>query len=208
VVLLKMMFMFNYETVIDPVLKGLRKFTPEFSGMKAGDKVIDVCCGTGAQVLEYGRHGIIATGIDSSRDMLQIATRNRMKQKAVNVSFQLADAANLPFPDGYFDYATVSFGLHDKEKPIRYQIISEMKRIVKQDGALILIDFQVPLPRNAGAAFARAIEFLAGGSHYRGFKDYLANGGLEDILQNHDLREVCRTYLKSGLIAATKAANG
>jgi ubiquinone/menaquinone biosynthesis C-methylase UbiE len=203
-----MMFMFNYETLVDPLLRDLRKFTPEFSGMKAGDKVIDVCCGTGAQVLEYGRHGIIATGIDSSRDMLQIATRNRMKQRAVNVSFQLADAANLPFPDGYFDYATVSFGLHDKEKPIRYQIISEMKRIVKQDGALILIDFQVPLPRNAGAAFARAIEFLAGGSHYRGFKDYLANGGLEDILQNHDLREVCRTYLKSGLIAAMKAANG
>ena len=140
--------MFNYETLVDPLLRDLRKFTPEFSHMKAGDKVIDVCCGTGAQVLEYGRHGIIATGIDSSRDMLKIATRNRMRQKAVNVSFQLADATNLPFPDGYFDYATVSFGLHDKEKPVRYQIISEMKRVVKQDGALILIDFQVPLPRS------------------------------------------------------------
>ncbi len=203
-----MMFMFNYETLVDPLLRDLRKFTPEFSGMKAGDKVIDVCCGTGAQVLEYGRHGIIATGIDSSQDMLKIATRNRMRQKAVNVSFQLADATNLPFPDGYFDYATVSLGLHDKEKPIRYQIISEMKRIVKQDGALILVDFQVPLPRNAWAVFARAIEFLAGGSHYQGFKDYLANGGLEDILKNHALREEYRTYLKSGLIAATKVVNG
>ena len=200
--------MFNYETLVDPLLRDLRKFTPEFSGMKAGDKVIDVCCGTGAQVLEYGRHGIIATGIDSSQDMLKIATRNRMRQKAVNVSFQLADATNLPFPDGYFDYATVSFGLHDKEKPIRYQIIFEMKRIVKQDGALILIDYQVPLPRNAWAVFARAIEFLAGGSHYQGFKDYLANGGLEDILKNHALREEYRTYLKSGLIAATKVVNG
>jgi ubiquinone/menaquinone biosynthesis C-methylase UbiE len=112
------MFMFNYETLVDPLLRDLRKFTPEFSGMKAGDKVIDVCCGTGAQVLEYGRHGIIATGIDSSRDILQIATRNRIRQKVVNVSFQLADAANLPFPDDRFDYATVSFGLHDKEKRI------------------------------------------------------------------------------------------
>jgi ubiquinone/menaquinone biosynthesis C-methylase UbiE len=203
-----MMFMFNYETVIDPVLKGLRKFTPEFSGMKAGDKVIDVCCGTGAQVLEYGRYNIIATGVDSSRDMLRIATRNRIRKNSVNVSFHLADAANLPFPDGCFDYATVSFGLHDKEKPLRYQIISEMKRIVKQDGALILIDFQVPLPRNGWAVFARVIEFLAGGSHYRGFKDYLANGGLDDILKNHSLREECRTYLKSGLIAAAKVVNG
>ena len=169
--------------------------------------MIDFCCGTGAQVLEYGRHGIIATGIDSSQDMLKIATRNRMRQKAVNVSFQLADAANLPFPDGYFDYATVSFGLHDKEKPVRYQIISEMKRVVKQDGSLILIDYQIPFPRNAWAVFARVIEFLAGGSHYRGFKDYLASGGLEDILKNHGLREECRTYLKSGLIAATKVVN-
>ena len=200
--------MFNYETLVDPLLRDLRKFTPEFSGMKAGDKVIDVCCGTGSQVLEYGRHGIIATGIDSSQGMLKIATRNRMRQKAVNVSFQLADATNLPFPDGHFDYATVSLGLHDKEKPIQYQIISEMQRIVKQDGTLILVDFQVPLPRNVWAVFARAIEFLAGGSHYQGFKDYLANGGLEDILKNHGLREECRTYLKSGLIAAAKVVNG
>ena len=200
--------MFNYETLVDPLLRDLRKFTPEFSRMKAGDKVIDVCCGTGAQVLEYGRHGIIATGIDSSQDMLKIATRNRMRQKAVNVSFQLADATNLPFPDGYFDYATVSFGLHDKEKPIRYQIIFEMKRVVKQNGALILVDFQVPLPGNAWAVFARAIEFLAGGSHYQGFKDYLANGGLEDILKNHALREEYRTYLMSGLIMATKVVTG
>jgi len=202
------MFMFNHETLVDPLLRDLRKFTPEFSGMKAGDKVIDVCCGTGAQVLEYGRHGIIATGIDSSQDMLKIATRNRTRQKAVNVSFQLADATDVPFPDGCFDYASVSFGLHDKEKPARYQIISEMKRIVKQDGALILIDFQVPLPRNPWAVFARVIEFLAGGSHYRGFKDYIANGGLKDILKNHGLREECKTYLKSGLIAVAKVVNG
>ena len=200
--------MFNYETLVDPLLRDLRKFTPEFSGMKAGDKVIDVCCGTGAQVLEYGRHGIIAIGIDSSRDMLKIATRNRMRQKAVNVSFQIADAANLPFPDGSFDYATVSFGLHDKERTVRHKIISEMKRVTKQNGSLIFVDFQVPLPRNTWAMFARVIEFLAGGSHYQGFKDYLVNGGLEDILKNHALREEYRTNLKSGLIAAMKVVNG
>jgi ubiquinone/menaquinone biosynthesis C-methylase UbiE len=203
-----MMFMFNYETLVDPLLRDIRKYTPEFSGMKAGDKVIDVCCGTGAQVLEYGRRGIVATGIDISPSMLKIATRNMSRQKAVNVSFQLADATNLPFPDGYFDYASISLGLHDKEKPIRYQIISEMKRVVKQDGALILIDFQVPLPRNVWAVSARAIEFLAGGSHYQGFRDYLANGGLEDILKNHGLREECRSNLKNGLLVATKAVNG
>ena len=201
------MFIFNYETLVDPLLRDIRKCTPEFSGMKVGDKVLDVCCGTGAQVLEYGHRGIIATGIDISPNMLNIAMRTRMKQKAVNVSFQLADATNLPFLDGYFDYASISLGLHDKGKPIRYHIISEMKRVVKQDGALILIDFQVPLPRSVWAVLARAIEFFAGRSHYQGFKDYLRNGGLEDILKSHGLREYCRTYLRSGLIVVTKVAN-
>ena len=201
------MFRLNYETLVDPLLRDIRKCTPKFSGMKAGDKVIDVCCGTGAQVLEYGRRGIIATGIDISPNMLNIATRNIRRQKAVNVSFQLADATDLPFPDRYFNYASISMGLHDKEKPVRYQIISEMKRVVKQDGALILIDYQVPLPGNVLVVSARAIEFLAGGSHYRSFKDYLRNGGLEDILKSHGLREYCRTYLRSGLIVVTKVAN-
>ena len=120
------MFLFNYETLVDPLLRDIRKFTSEVSGMKAGDKVIDVCCGTGAQVLEYGRHDIFAIGVDVNPSMLTVATSNRIKQKAESVSFQLADATSLPFPDGYFDYATVSLGLHDKEKHVRYVIIGEM----------------------------------------------------------------------------------
>jgi ubiquinone/menaquinone biosynthesis C-methylase UbiE len=202
------MFMLNYETLVDPHLKELRKFTPEFSGLHAGDNVIDVCCGTGAQVLEYASRGIIATGIDNNPTMLKIAARNKMRQKAVNVSFQLADAAKLPFPNGHFDYASISLGLHDKAKATRYKIISEMKRVVKQKGTLILIDFQVTLPKNVWGMSVRVIEFLAGRSNYQSFKDYLANGGLEDILKNHGLREECRTTLKSGLLMATKVANG
>jgi ubiquinone/menaquinone biosynthesis C-methylase UbiE len=201
------MFIFNYETLVDPIFKDVRKFTPEFSGMKAGDKVLDVCCGTGAQVLEYGHRGIVATGIDINLIMLKTATRNKMRQKVANVTFQLADATSLPFLDGYFDYASISLALHDKEKPIRDQIISEMKRVIKQNGALILIDYQFPLPRNVLGISARAIEYLVGGSHYQSFKDYLAHGGIEDLLKSHGLKETCKTNLKNGLLTAAKAVN-
>lgn len=185
----------------------IRKRIPDFAGMRAGDKVLDVCCGTGAQVLEYGRRDIFAIGVDINPSMLRVATRNRIKKQALNVSFQLADATSLPFLDGYFDYVTVSLGLHDKEKSIRYQIISEMKRIIKPNGSFILVDYQVPLPKNAWAVFVRAIEFLAGGSHYQGFKDYLISGGIDDILKNHSLQEKSRINLKSGLLVTTKAMN-
>jgi ubiquinone/menaquinone biosynthesis C-methylase UbiE len=203
-----MMFMFNYGTLIDPLFRDLRKYTPEFAGIKAGDRVIDVCCGTGAQVLEYGRRGVDATGIDISRGMLKIAEKNLWRENSVNVLFRVADATSLPFKDGFFDYASISLGLHDKEKTVRYQIISEMKRVIKQDGALILIDYQVPLPRHAWAVSARTVEYLAGGSHYQSFKDYLATGGLEDILKNNGLREERRTTFKSGLLVVIKAVIG
>jgi ubiquinone/menaquinone biosynthesis C-methylase UbiE len=199
------MFILNYETLIDPLLRDVRISTPGFSGMKAGDKVIDVCCGTGAQVFEYGRQGIIATGIDISQSMIERATRNKVLQKAENVFFQLADATALPFPDGSFDYATISLGLHDKEETVRNRIISEMKRVVKKDGAMVIVDYQIPLPVNAFAALARTIEFLAGGAHYRCFKDFYANRGIEDIIKNHGLREERRTYLLHGVLVASKA---
>ena len=84
--------MFNYETLIDTLLRDIRKFTPGFAGMKAGDRIIDIGSGTGEQVLEYTRNGIIAVGIDRSLDMLKTAKRNKDRQKALHVSIQFADA--------------------------------------------------------------------------------------------------------------------
>ena len=197
----------NYGTLIDPLLRDLRRFAVEFSGLKAGDTVIDVCCGTGAQVLEFARHGIIATGVDKSRGLIKIASRNKIKQKTSNAFFRLADASRLLFPDDYFDCGTVTFGLHDKEKPIRYQIVSELVRTVRQGGNLILMDFQVPLPKTKWAMIARVLELFVGGSHYRGFKEYVETGGLETILKDYGLKEVSRAYPLSGLLTAVKVMN-
>ena len=53
--------------------------------------------------------------------------------------------------------------------------------------------------------FVRTIEFIAGGSHYQGFKDYMKNGGLSNILENHQLTKERVDYLKSGTVAIIKA---
>jgi ubiquinone/menaquinone biosynthesis C-methylase UbiE len=197
--------LFSYENLIDPILRNVRQLIPEFAGMEAGDEVLDVCCGTGAQVVEYGQYGILATGIDKEQSMLSIALRNKKKLNLVNTSFYLADATSLPFSDGRFDYVSISFGLHDKEKDIRNKVVSEMKRVVKQEGSLVLADFKVPLPRNMWAIFAKTIEFIAGGSHYRGFKDFTNKGGLQSILKDHMLFEQKTGYFKSGIVEIVKA---
>jgi ubiquinone/menaquinone biosynthesis C-methylase UbiE len=201
------MIIFNYGNLIDPLFRDVRRFTPDFAGMKAGDKVIDICCGTGAQVLEYGRRGIEAAGIDLDPNMIKTAAKSKTSSRLQNISFQLADAAALPFTDGYFDYASITLALHDKEQPLQQKIVAEMKRVVKRGGSLVLIDYNVPLPRHIWAVFARVIEFAVGGSHYRAFQKYLAHDGTREILKNQGLQEESRVYLKSGLLAAVKAVN-
>ncbi len=199
------MRLLSYETLIDPFLKDMRTFIAQLVGINQGDRILDVCCGTGAQILECAQRGAIAVGIDNDPAMLKVAEGNRVKQKLDNISFQLADATSLPFKDNYFDYVSISFGLHDKIREVRNRVVSEMKRVVKQHGALILADYQVPLPRNIWAIVARSIEFLVSGSHYEGFKDYLSSGGLDGILRTHNLREEQRARVKSGLVVIVKA---
>jgi len=201
------MLIFNYSNLVDPFLRDIRDFTLSFAGMTAEDKVLDVCCGTGEQVIKYGVNGIDAIGIDNDPGMLKVASKNQIKRQLTNVSFHLADATDLPFPDDYFDYSSIMFGLHDKEKSIRDLVIGEMKRVVKHDGRFIIVDFEVPLPVNKWGIFARTIEFLVGGSHYRGFKSYIKGGGLPVILKEHNLRDIQKMLFAGGLIGVTKAIN-
>ena len=201
------MFFLNYATLIDPLLRGIRLHTIDFSGMKAGDRVLDVCCGTGDQAFYYAEAGIMATGIDLDPNMLKLTGKDKRKQGSSNVSFQIADARNLPFKDNFFDYASICFALHEKERTARDKIISEMKRVVKKDGALIFIDFQAPLPKNRWLYLIKVIEFIAGRNHFRYFKDYIGQGGLDEILKKNQLCEEKRDYLNDGLITIIKTEN-
>jgi ubiquinone/menaquinone biosynthesis C-methylase UbiE len=198
-----MMAILNYGNVIDPFFRDVRDFTPEFAGMKAGDMVLDVCCGTGAQVFAYQRRGIIAGGVDISSYMINLAL-GKLKYGPAEASFFLADAGRLPFIDHCFNFTSVSFALHDKYGETRDNIILEIKRITKQSGSLICIDFAVPLPNNIYGLAARVIESLVGGAHYQGFKDYIKQGGLEEIMRRHHLKIDKKQYLKGGMTAMFK----
>ena len=201
------MFFLNYSTVIDLILQDLRIFISEFSGIKAGDTILDVCCGTGEQVFYYVKKGAIATGIDLDPNMLRLAERNKKKSGIKDASFQIADASNLPFQDNIFDFASISLALHPIKQTSRDRVISEMKRVVKKKGTLIFADFQVPLPQNVFRYLAKIIEFIAGGEHYRNFKDFIRQGGLNELLMRNQLQIEKMGCLKAGLIAIIESRN-
>jgi ubiquinone/menaquinone biosynthesis C-methylase UbiE len=201
------MLFLNYAKVIDPLLRGIRLYAIEFSGMKAGDRVLDVCCGTGDQAFHYARAGMMATGMDLDPNMLKLARKDRRNKDSNNVSFHRADAQQSPFRDNSFDCASISFALHEKGRAARDIIIAEMKRVVKKGGVLLFLDFQVPLPDNLLPRVVKVIEFFAGREHHRCFKDYLVQGGLDVLLARNHLVEARRDYLNDGLITIIKAMN-
>ncbi len=193
-----------YSIFIDPLLRDIRTYISKFSGMKRGDKVLDVCCGTGDQVFYYGKEGIIATGVDLSPGMIKSAEKRKEKSGLTNVSFRVANAKQLPFKDNSFDFASICLGLHEIKRDERDKIISEMKRVVKKEGFLIFIDFQVPLPSTIISYLVKAIEYFAGRNHHECFKEYLKQGGLDAILNRNQLQEEKRYYTENGIIVIIK----
>jgi ubiquinone/menaquinone biosynthesis C-methylase UbiE len=198
--------LFNYSTLVDPVLKEVRTCVVELSGVKAGDRVLDVCCGTGEQVFHYEQKGAIATGVDQEPSMIELAERNS-KRQGFNSTFRVAGATELPFPDGCFDCVSISLGLHEMERDERNRAVSEMKRVVKKKGVLMFIDFQVPLPKNLFAYLIRAVEFLAGKDNRMCFRDYLAQGGLKQILKENQLTPQEQALLMRGNLQIIKSSN-
>jgi len=199
--------LFNYSTLVDPMLKDVRICVVGLSGMKAGDGVLDVCCGTGEQAFHYEQKGAIATGVDQDPGMIELAEKNRKRRGFKHSTFRVASATELPFRDGYFDGASISLGLHEMERDERNRAVCEMKRVVKKEGVLMFIDFQVPLPRNSIAYLIRAVEFLAGKDNRICFRDYLARGGLRQILKENRLTPQKEALLMRGNLQVIKSSN-
>jgi len=195
----------DYSKVIDPWLKGLRISVVGFSKIKAGDRVLDVCCGTGDQVFYYAKKGAITYGIDLDSNMIKIAERNKKKLGADNVFFQVANASNLPFEDNFFDCVSISLGLHEKENKTRDKIVSEIRRVVKEGGSLIFIDFRVPQIKRLYFYFINMIESFAGREHYQFFKDYINQGGLKKILEKNQFNIEEKIYVKGGILEIIKS---
>ena len=197
-----------YSVTIDQALAGIRTRVPDFCGMKAGDRVLDVCCGTGAQAFCFARRGIISWGIDLNSGMIEFAERRRRKLGLSSASFQRASATHLPFRDACFDHASISMGLHEKKGTSGDRIVSEMRRVVKKDGTLAIVDYRVPYPMDRYGRVIRLLEQMAGRDHYRCFREFIGNGGLSSLLSRHGLEEDKREDVGRMPICILKVRNG
>ena len=104
--------------------------------------VLDVCCGTGdiTERIARTRPDVFVTGLDFSDEMLNVARSRTLGLE--NVKLVEGNALELPFDDGTFDSAVISFGL--RNTPDYEKVLSEMKRVVRNGGTVACLDASVP----------------------------------------------------------------
>lgn len=183
-----------YGTFVDPLLTRLRmRVTAE---IKQGETVIDIACGTGAQVFALANRASQVTGVDLSRSMIDFANRRLRKTGLKNMTFHTADATRLEqFGDRSFDVAAMTLALHQFDPGLFEPILSEMKRVAKR---IVIVDYAVPLPKNYAGLGSRIAEFMAGGEHNHNFKLYYKAGGLNSILPKHGIKIQKSAFIAKG----------
>ena len=99
------------------------------AGVTAGDRVLDLACGTGVVAREAARRGASPVGTDCNAGMLGVAKRIVPVMEWVR-----ADAAALPFPDASFDRTLCQFAL--MYFPDRPAALREARRVTRPEGTI------------------------------------------------------------------------
>ena len=121
----------------------LRETFADDLGLHAGDRVLDVGCGTGRLAITFARRVApsgSAAGIDPAPEMIKRATSRARKQQ-VPVAFQVAFAQRLPFPNATFDAVACTLALHHVAEDDQQSAVQEMYRVLKPEGRLLIAEF-------------------------------------------------------------------
>jgi demethylmenaquinone methyltransferase/2-methoxy-6-polyprenyl-1,4-benzoquinol methylase len=118
-----------------------KRFAVETSGVRAGDRVLDIAGGTADLsslfLKQVGSRGEVwLTDINNS--MLTIG-RDRLLDEGAAVPVAQCDAEKLPFPTNYFDCVSVAFGLRNMTH--KDVALKEMLRVLRPGGCVIVLEF-------------------------------------------------------------------
>jgi ubiquinone/menaquinone biosynthesis C-methylase UbiE len=105
----------------------------DFAGVEAGERVLEVGCGTGSLTFPLAERAAIASldAIDYEPQFVEAAKARNINPR---INIEKGDACNLQFPDRAFDRALSMLVLHFVADP--HRAIAEMRRVVRLGGVI------------------------------------------------------------------------
>jgi ubiquinone/menaquinone biosynthesis C-methylase UbiE len=192
-----------YDLLIERPNAVMRRIGLAMVPPRQGMTVLEVGCGTGANLALYQRAGCEVAGVDLSPSMLDVA-RAKLGEHA---DLRLCDAADMPYEDHSFDLVVAFLTLHEMSAGVRESVMDEMVRVAGPDGRLLVIDFHTgPLRFPKGWLFKSGIVLLeigAGREHFRNYRDFLARRGLRGLVASRPLTVVREKVLSGGNVLAS-----
>ena len=196
----------HYDVLVNLMTLGqIRRFrqkTVDLAQLLAGDKALDVGCGTGAVTIpakkKVGKNGI-AVGIDPDPSMIAVA-RQKANREHIEIDFRVGVIESLPFPDNTFDIVTSSIMMHHLPEHLRIKGLAETLRVLKPGGRILIAEMKRP----TGSSFKK---FLTSVILHHG---HVVEFGLQDLpkllreARFEEVQELEDHFLTIGFVRANK----
>ena len=150
--------------------------------------ILDVDCGTGSHLELYQRYKCNLYGLDLSPSMLEVA-RKRLGDTA---QLDLGDATDMPYEDYKFDLVISMLSLHEMPPKTRHAVLREIKRVLKSDGSILLIEYHSGPYHSLQGWISKVVinlsELAAGREHFKKYRNFLAMDGLSRLISQQGLK--------------------
>jgi ubiquinone/menaquinone biosynthesis C-methylase UbiE len=127
--------------------------------LQSGDRVLDVCCGSGASAIaaamKVGNHGSVL-GVDIAESLLELGRNKSQQQGLTNIEFRCDDVMDLGLPDESFDGIVCVFGIFFI--PDMQDAIAKLWRMLRPGGKLAITSWGGRVFEPANTTFWNAIQ--------------------------------------------------
>jgi ubiquinone/menaquinone biosynthesis C-methylase UbiE len=172
----------------------LRRFIVEKANISEGERVLDLCTGTGSVAAELakrvGESGL-AVGLDFSRGMLEKAKKKALTLHLNQLHLVQANASQLPFKKSSFHGVTCSHAFYELKGDERARAINEVARILVEGGRFCLMEHAKPKRLFQRLLFYVRIFFL-------GAKDARKFLGEEDSIFGREFKNITKVMSPTG----------
>lgn len=111
------------------------------AGLAAGQRVLEIGCGTGNLSIRVKRTHPDVEVVGSDPDPLALARAQRKARRLTAIRFERGYAQRLPYPDAGFDRVFSSLMLHHLDQDTKAAAADEILRVLRPGGSLHLADF-------------------------------------------------------------------